>query len=67
MIWTVVLLGLLLTVFGATTAAALITSSRSQLAEVVARRLRGGSRRHCRGGSRHCRLEPHLPPCPAVH
>lgn len=42
MIWTVVLLGLLLTVFGATTAAALITSSRSQLAEVVARRLRGG-------------------------
>ncbi len=42
MIWTVVLLGLLLTVFGATTAAALITSSRSRLAEVVARRLRGG-------------------------
>jgi len=42
MIWTVVLVGLLLTVFGATTAAALITSSRSRLAEVVARRLRGG-------------------------
>ena len=42
MIWTVVLIGLLLTVFGATTAAALITSSRSRLAEVVARRLRGG-------------------------
>ncbi len=42
MIWTAVLLGLLLTIFGATTAAALITSSRSQLAEVVARRLRGG-------------------------
>jgi CBS domain containing-hemolysin-like protein len=42
LIWTVVLLGLLLTVFGATTAAALITSSRSRLAEIVARRLRGG-------------------------
>jgi putative hemolysin len=42
MIWSVVLLGLLLTVFGATAAAALITSSRSRLAEVVARRLRGG-------------------------
>jgi len=42
MIWTVVLVGLLLTVFGATTAAALITSSRSRLADVVARRLRGG-------------------------
>ncbi|HSE50967.1 MAG TPA: CBS domain-containing protein, partial [Gemmatimonadales bacterium] len=42
MIWTVVLLGLLLTIFGATAAAALITSSRSRLAEVVARRLRGG-------------------------
>jgi len=43
MIWPLVILGLLLTVFGATAAAALITSSRATLAEVVARRLRGGS------------------------
>lgn len=42
MIWTVILLGLGLTLFGATAAAALITSSRSRLAEVVSRRLRGG-------------------------
>lgn len=42
MIWPVVLIGLLFTLFGATAAAALITSSRSRLADVVARRLRGG-------------------------
>ncbi len=42
MIWPLVLLGLLLTLFGATAAAALITSSRATLAEAVARRLRGG-------------------------
>jgi CBS domain containing-hemolysin-like protein len=41
-IWPLVLLGLLLTLFGATAAAALITSSRATLAEAVARRLRGG-------------------------
>ncbi len=43
MIWPLVLLGLFLTLFGATAAAALITSSRATLAEVVARRLRGGN------------------------
>lgn len=43
MIWPLVILGLVLTVFGATAAAALITSSRATLAEVVARRLRGGN------------------------
>jgi CBS domain containing-hemolysin-like protein len=37
-----IIVGLVLTIFGATAAAALITSSRSRLAEVVARRLRGG-------------------------
>ena len=42
MIWTLALLGLAITVFGATAAAALITSSRSRLADGVARRLRGG-------------------------
>jgi magnesium and cobalt transporter len=42
MIWTVAILGLVLTVFGATAAAALIRSSRAQLASAVARRLRGG-------------------------
>ena len=42
MIWAAAILGLVLTVFGATAAAALITSSRSLLADVVARRLRGG-------------------------
>jgi CBS domain containing-hemolysin-like protein len=42
MIWAVAILGLVLTIFGATAAAALITSSRSLLADVVARRLRGG-------------------------
>ena len=43
MTWLLLLAGLLLTVFGATAASALITSSRTLLAEVVARRLRGGS------------------------
>ncbi len=43
MIWTLAVLGLGLTVFGATAAAALITSSRTLLADVVARRLRGGA------------------------
>jgi magnesium and cobalt transporter len=43
MIWPLLILGLLLTLFGATAAAALITSSRATLAEVVARRLRGGN------------------------
>ena len=43
MIWPVVLVGLLLTLFGATAAAALVTSSRALLADVVARRLRGGN------------------------
>ena len=43
MIWAVTLLGLALTVLGATAAAALIASSRNQLAGVVARRLRGGA------------------------
>lgn len=42
MIWIIALLALALTVFGATAAAALITSSRVLLADVVARRLRGG-------------------------
>ncbi|HEX7024424.1 MAG TPA: hemolysin family protein [Gemmatimonadales bacterium] len=42
MIWVLMLVGLALTVFGATAAAALTTSSRSLLADVVARRLRGG-------------------------
>lgn len=41
MIWAAVLLGVLLTLVGATEAAALITSSRSALAEAVSRRLRG--------------------------
>ena len=35
MLWAVALLGLVLTVFGATAAAALITASRAQLADVV--------------------------------
>lgn len=43
MIWAIVILGLAFTLFGATSAAALITSSRTLLAEVVARRLRGGN------------------------
>jgi putative hemolysin len=43
MIWLIAFLGLVLTLFGATAAAALITSSRSLLADIVARRLRGGA------------------------
>ena len=43
MTWLLALLGLGLTVFGATAAAALIASSRTLLADVVARRLRGGA------------------------
>jgi len=43
MLWALALLGLVLTVFGATAAAALIASSRSLLSEAVARRLRGGA------------------------
>lgn len=43
MIWPIVLVGLFLTLFGATAAAALITSSRARLADVVARRLHGGA------------------------
>ncbi len=42
MIWPLVLLGLLITVLGATAAAALITASRRRLTGVVSRRLRGG-------------------------
>jgi CBS domain containing-hemolysin-like protein len=42
MIWIIAILALTLTVFGATAAAALISSSRTLLADVVARRLRGG-------------------------
>lgn len=43
MIWPLVGIGLLLTLFGATLAAALISASRSMLAEGVARRLRGSN------------------------
>lgn len=43
MIWPLALAGLLITVFGATAAAALISSSRRRLTEVVSRRLRGGA------------------------
>ena len=42
MIWTLAVVGVVLTVFGATAHAALVTWSRGLLAEVVARRLRGG-------------------------
>jgi CBS domain containing-hemolysin-like protein len=42
MILALAALGLLLTIFGATAAAALITSTRARLAEAVSRRLRGG-------------------------
>ena len=41
MIWSLTVVGLLVTMFGATAAAALISSSRRRLAEVVYRRLRG--------------------------
>lgn len=43
MIWPIAFLGLLLTVFGATAAAALVTHSRSLLADTASRRLRGGN------------------------
>lgn len=43
MIWPIAFLGLFLTVFGATAAAALVTYSRSLLAETASRRLRGGT------------------------
>ena len=41
MIWIAMALGLLVTIFGASSSAALITVSRSGLAEAVSRRLRG--------------------------
>ena len=43
MIWLVVLAGLVLAVFGATAGGALIALSRSELARVVSRRLRGAA------------------------
>ena len=43
MIWIAAGLGFLLTLFGATAAAALVTSSRNLLADTVARRLRGAT------------------------
>jgi putative hemolysin len=43
MIWLAVLLGVALTVFGATSGAALITVSRAELARAIGRRLRGAS------------------------
>lgn len=43
MIWPIAFLGLFLTIFGATAAAALITYSRSLLADTASRRLRGGN------------------------
>ena len=43
MIWIVVAVGLLISVFGATAGAALITVSRAELTRVVARRLRGAT------------------------
>ncbi len=43
MIWIAAAIGLVLTLFGATAAAALVTASRSLLAEAVTRRLRGSS------------------------
>ena len=43
MIWLAVLLGVVLTVFGATAGAALITVSRAELTRAVGRRLRGAS------------------------
>jgi CBS domain containing-hemolysin-like protein len=45
MIWPLALLGLLITLLGATAAAALISSSRRRLTEVVSQRLRGGTER----------------------
>src|SRR5918999_3607009 len=43
MTWLAVLLGVALTVFGATAGAALITVSRAELTRAVGRRLRGGT------------------------
>ncbi len=43
MIWSAIVLGFLLTLFGASAGAALIASSRTTLADAVSRRLRGGS------------------------
>jgi CBS domain containing-hemolysin-like protein len=43
MIWIAVFLGILLTVFGATSGAALITVSRAELARAIGRRLRGAA------------------------
>lgn len=43
MIWLAVLLGLVVAVFGASASAALITVSRSSLAEAVSRRLKGAT------------------------
>jgi putative hemolysin len=43
MIWLVILLGVSLTVFGATAGAALITVSRAELTRAVGRRLRGAA------------------------
>ncbi|MDF3053661.1 MAG: hypothetical protein K0S19_1766 [Geminicoccaceae bacterium] len=43
MIWLAILLGIVLTVFGATAGAALITVSRAELTRAVGRRLRGGA------------------------
>ena len=43
MIWIAVLLGIALTVFGATSGAALITVSRAELARAIGRRLRGAT------------------------
>lgn len=43
MIWLALLVGMALTLFGATSSAALITVSRSDLADAVSRRLRGAA------------------------
>jgi putative hemolysin len=43
MIWLAIALGVILTVFGATSGAALITVSRAELTRAVGRRLRGGT------------------------
>ena len=43
MIWFAVAIGLAVTIFGASSSAALITTSRNALAEAVSRRLKGAS------------------------
>ena len=43
MIWTVVVLGFLLTIFGAAAGAALVTVSRAELTRAISRRLRGSA------------------------